>query len=267
MKFHANGPRQALRLTLASAALFATLTCANTAHATLALETTQLLNYGELLASYAKNVQMVTNQVTAQVTRLEQYVTMLEHLEQFPSATLTSIEAPWKAQSSFFTKLSAALKGVSDTTSTVTQLYDRSVSEMSSLGLTGSSWLSAYQTAATTRHTQLATQYTQDTEALTELATRSTQLAQIAAEMPSVTGDVKGLQLLGQQSNIIAQETIEMKTLLQRQVQAQTEERARNALTGANEAQTMIDHVNDASTSKSSEESTATGTSFSVLTN
>lgn len=229
-------------------------------------EVTQLLNYGQLVASYAKQAQMVVNQVTAQVTRVESYIAMLEHLYQLPTEVMNEVVKPWQSQGSLLQKISESVNGVAAAASQVTSIYTRSTAEMANLNMTGQQWLGAYQKLASQQGSFFQTQYQQDVTAMANLATKATQLQATAALNPSITGDVKGLQMLVQQSGVVAAESLDTQALLQRQVSMQTNDAATKSLVQANSAGARAAHMGIASDADANEKSSIQGGTFRALT-
>ncbi|MDN7669327.1 MULTISPECIES: conjugal transfer protein TrbJ [Burkholderia] len=233
-----NGPLYRTGIALVAAALL----YANAARAGGGLdggatEITQLANHAELISSVAQQAQMVEQNVQAQITRLQQYVTMVQNLKQVPTSLISQTIAPYRTQISSFQSLSTAVTQLQSAANATNQLFGRSLSEMNTTGMSPSQWLSAYTTLASTRGGLYQQQLTQDMQNLNALATRAQNLQQIQSQIPNVTGTVQGLQMLNQQSNVLAGEMVDLHALMQRQVAQQMQDRASQAQAQGNAAQ------------------------------
>ncbi|MDI7046629.1 hypothetical protein QMN58_24275, partial [Escherichia coli] len=69
------------------------------------------------------------------------------------------------------------------------------------------------------------------------LAQRAQNLQQIRSQIPGVTGNVQGLQMLNQQSNVLAGEMVDLHALVQRQVAQQMQDRIAESRAQGNAAQ------------------------------
>lgn len=202
-----------------------------------ATEITQLANHAELVSSVAQQAQMVEQNVQAQITRLQQYVTMVQNLKQVPASLIDQTIAPYRTQISNFQSLSTAITQLQQAANATSGLFGRSLSEMNTTGMSPAQWLSAYTSLASTRGGIYQQQLTQDMQNLDTLAGRAENLQQIQSQIPNVTGTVQGLQMLNQQSNVLAGEMVDLHALMQRQVAQQMQDRAAQAKAQGNAAQ------------------------------
>lgn len=202
-----------------------------------ATEITQLLNHAELASSVAQQAQMVEQNVQAQVTRLQQYVTMVQNLKQVPTSMINQTITPYRTQIANYQSLSTAIMQLEQAASATNSLFGRSLSEMGTTGMSPSQWLSAYTNLASTRGGIYQQQLTQDMGNLNTLAQRAQNLQQIQSQIPNVTGTVQGLQVLNQQSNVLAGEMVDLHALLQRQVAQQMQDRVAQSQAEGNAAQ------------------------------
>jgi type IV secretion system protein TrbJ len=231
-----------------------------------ATEFTQLLNYGQLVAQYAKQAQMVVNQIQAQVTRVMSYATMLEHLYQLPGEITDAVIGPWKSQANLLQKVSESVNGVSSAATQVQGIYTRSYTEMGDLNMTGQQWLGTYQKLAGQAGSFFQQQYQQDVAAIGNLATKAQQLQVTAAETPEITGTVKGLQMLVQQSNVVAAVSLDTQSLLTRMVAQQSNEAGLKATVDSNSAAAQAAMMGVASEADVNEKALVDGGTFHVLT-
>ncbi|APA88985.1 conjugal transfer protein TrbJ [Paraburkholderia sprentiae WSM5005] len=189
-----------------------------------ATEITQLLNHAELVSSVAQQAQMVEQNVQAQITRLQQYVTMAQNLKQVPASLIDQTLAPYRTQITNFQSLSTAITQLEQAASATSSLFGRSLTEMNTTGMSPALWLSAYSSLASARGGIYQQQLTQDMQNLDTLADRARNLQQIQSQIPNVTGAVQGLQMLNQQSNVLAGEMVDLHALMQRQVAQQMQD-------------------------------------------
>lgn len=116
-----------------------------------ATEITQLLNHAELASSVAQQAQMVEQNVQPQITRLQQYVTMVQNLKQVPTSLVDQTIAPYRTQITNFQSLSTAITQLQQAATATNGLFGRSLSEMNTTGMSPGQWLSAYTSLASTR--------------------------------------------------------------------------------------------------------------------
>lgn len=202
-----------------------------------ATEITQLLNHAELASSVAQQAQMVEQNVQAQITRLQQYVTMVQNLKQVPASMISQTITPYRSQITNYQSLSTAITQLEQAATATNGLFGHSLSEMGSTGMSPSQWLSAYTNLASTRGGIYQQQLTQDMGNLNTLAQRAQNLQQIQSQIPNVTGTVQGLQVLNQQSNVLAGEMVDLHALVQRQVAQQMQDRVAQSQAQGNAAQ------------------------------
>ncbi|MBB5510039.1 hypothetical protein [Paraburkholderia atlantica] len=116
-----------------------------------ATEITQLLNHAELASSVAQQAQMVEQNVQAQITRLQQYVTMVQNLKQVPTSLIDHGDRPLPHADSDFQSLSTAITQLQQAANATNGLFGRSLPEMNTTGMSPAQWLSAYTSLASRR--------------------------------------------------------------------------------------------------------------------
>jgi type IV secretion system protein TrbJ len=195
-------------------------------------EITQLMNHAELVSSVAKQAQMVEQGIQAQISRLQ-------NLMQMPSQVLSSAAMPYRSQMSDLQSLYSSVSGLHQAADSTNALFSRSMSEISATGMSPSQWLSAYTNLASTQGGYYKQQLNADMNSLSTLAQRAQNLRQVQSRIPSVTGNVQGLQLLNQQTGLLAGEMLDMHALMQRQVTLQMQARAAEAEGQGNAARLM----------------------------
>ncbi|CAB3770824.1 conjugal transfer protein TrbJ [Paraburkholderia humisilvae] len=183
-----------------------------------ATEVTQIMNHAELVASVAKQAQMVEQNIEAQIVRLQ-------NLAQMSPQVLSGATTPYRAQMGSLQSLYTSVSGLRQAAEQTNDLFSRSMSEMSNTGMTPSQWLSAYSKLATTRGGYYRQQLDSDMNSLSILAQRAQNLQQVQSLIPGISGNVQGLQLLNQQTGLLAGEMLDMHALMQRQLTQRMQER------------------------------------------
>jgi P-type conjugative transfer protein TrbJ len=184
-----------------------------------ATEITQLLNNAELVSSVAQQAQMVEQNIQAQITRLQ-------NLAQVPGELINETIAPYTQQLDNFRSLYSAVTDLQQAAQSTSQLFSNAMSDMSSANLKPSQWLSALSSLAKSQGGVYRAQLNQDLNAISSLAKRAQNLQSIQSKIPGVTGNVQGLQMLNQQTNVLAGEMIDLHALMQRQVAMQMQDKA-----------------------------------------
>lgn len=197
-----------------------------------ATEITQLLNNAELVASVAKQAEMVQQNIQAQITRLQ-------NLAQMPSELIRETIAPYTQQVENFRSLYSAVTDLQQAAQSTSQLFSSAMSEMSSANLKPSQWLSALSSLAKSQGGAYRTQLNRDINAISALAKRAQNLQDIQSKIPGVTGNVQGLQMLNQQTNVLAGEMIDLHALVQRQVAMQMQDKVDQSQARDNAAQLL----------------------------
>jgi conjugal transfer/entry exclusion protein len=208
---------------------------------------------------------MVGNQITAQVTRVQQLMSMLQNLKNLDPATLAQMVLPYQQQLSQYQSLFSAVSSLSQAGASVQSLFKSSVGEMTSLNMTPTQWLGAFSKLATQRGGIYQQQMQQDLQSMSNFAARAQNLQSIAAQTPEISGNVQGLQLLNQQSNIAAGELMDIHALMQRQVTAQLQQRSDEATTSASAAALLQARQAAAASIDSQEKAAIDGGTFAPL--
>lgn len=190
-----------------------------------ATEVTQLANHVELISSVAQQATMVSQNVAAQIQRIQQTIAALQNLRQLPGSLLQQAIAPYASQLNSFQSLYSAVTSLNQSANQVRGLFSRGMGEMSLTGLNPKQWLSAYANLANQRGGSYKQQLASDMNSIQQLANRAQSLQTIQSSIPGVTGAVQGLQTLNQQSNIMAGEMMDLHALMARQVAQQTQDR------------------------------------------
>lgn len=105
-------------------------------------------------------------------------------------------------------------------------MYDAASAEMKSLNMTPERWGTAFVHLAQTKGGVYRKQLDQDFATMEAFASRAANLRQLSRQIPGIEGNVQGLQLLNQQSSVLAGELLEMRSLMQRQVVLDLQDRA-----------------------------------------
>ncbi|BBE09510.1 Putative P-type conjugative transfer protein TrbJ [Mycoavidus cysteinexigens] len=190
-----------------------------------ATELTQMMNHFELLTSVSQQSAMVTQNITAHITRVQQYMAMLQNLAQLPAHALEQIMAPWRHQLQMFMQLADSVEALLEAAHQTRALFKRSLSEIAQLNLTPEQWLTAHSNLAKSRDGLYQHQWRQDLAALDTLAHRARSVHTLSSQIPGITSTIQGLQLLNQQASILAAEMLELRALMQRQLAMQSKDR------------------------------------------
>lgn len=230
-----------------------------------ATEVTQLLNHAELMTQVSHQATMVSQNVTAQVTRVQQLANQLRNLVQLPQQVLAQTLAPYQQQITDLKNLAQAVTDMKNAADQTRALFSTRMGEMSNLHMDPLQWLNAYITLAKTKGGQYQRQLDQDMNALDNLSQRAANLKAISDQIPQVSGNIEGLQLLNQQSNILAGEMVELRSLVQRQVALQTQDRLDQAQANARAAQDQLDRQAAAKQADADEKAAIQSFHFNVL--
>lgn len=177
-----------------------------------ATEATQIMNNGELIASTAKQAQLVAGQIRDYTSQINQYVTMVQNLKNLPAAAIASILRPYKDTLRDLAGLYRAVDDVYTSGNDAFNTLQRRRAEMANMNLDPSEYLKMESLLAAQRGGQYKVQYEKDLAALKKLQAKAESLAGMDAQINAVSGNVEGLQVLAQQNQIMAGELMEMNS-------------------------------------------------------
>ncbi|WP_454688254.1 hypothetical protein [Achromobacter aloeverae] len=168
------------------------------------------------------SIMYQTQQLTQQITLVQQSVT---NLEQLPSSVLNGATGMYASQAGQLAQISTEVGGLLQATQSIQQFAGRANSEMDSLDMTPAQWSQAYLNLAQTRGGAYQQQLDQDVASLNAFSARARSLQALSSQIPAVSGNVQGLQLLNQQANAQASELMQVSALMQRQAVLDTQDR------------------------------------------
>lgn len=217
-------------LVVAMAVIVATTTPAAMASGAVAgaTEFTQVLNNAELVASVAKQAQMVSEQIQSKIVQIEQYATMARNLEQMAAGGIAQALSPYAGQLKSYQDLIGsvtALKAAADRAGSV--LSSRSI-DFERSGLKDPAKYIAYEMSLAKRRGGIHQQrLQQDLAALDAMQQKSQEFRRVAAQTSGITGNLQGLQQLSQLSAMATGELMELKSaVLAQNVDAGLERRS-----------------------------------------
>lgn len=180
-----------------------------------ATEFTQVLNNAELVASVAKQAQMVSEQINTRLVQLQQFSTMTRNLEHLGRTGIDQALEPYRLQQQ-------QLRGYQDLLTAVTALQDASTTaggvlnsrslEFARSGLKDPAKYIAYELGLAKRRGGVyQKRLQQDLGALDALQARNAEFRRVASQTADITGNLQGLQQLSQLSAMATGELMELK--------------------------------------------------------
>lgn len=191
-----------------------------------ATEITQMLNNGQLTVSVAKQAAMVAEQVRANITALQQYITMIQNLKNLPQALLSATIGPYMQQINDLRSIYNSVTSLKSAAEGARNMLSGRIGEMQALNMSPSQYLRAESALATQKGGIYMQQLNDDIAKLDNLQQRAQQLRTLSDQIPSVSGNVEGLQLLNQQSTMLVGEMMDMKAAVLQQNAIANQERA-----------------------------------------
>lgn len=179
-----------------------------------ATEVTQIMNNGELMASVAKQSQLVAGQIRDYANQVNQYTTMLQNLKNIPAKVISETMAPYKDTLRDLGQLYQATTDVYSSTSEAYETLQRRKAEMEALKLTPSQYLRAEMVLVEAKGGIYKEQAERDIKAFENAQNKSEKLASMSKEINNVKGNVQGLQFLAQQNQAIIGELMELNSQL-----------------------------------------------------
>jgi P-type conjugative transfer protein TrbJ len=193
--------RNYIKFALASCAVMATakpqITLAAGSASGLATEYTQFANYGLLLKQLNEQISMVMHQFNS-------YRTMVTNLIQLPQSVINSVTQPVADVLSTIDKMRGSLSGLKDSVGEVGTIWQRQTREMTLLGENPQEYFRKQKLLADVRGGKYHEQWKTDIDAAEDLKTRATEVQNLSRRIPDIDGNIKGMQLLNSQINIVA---------------------------------------------------------------
>ncbi len=230
-----------------------------------ATEVTQLLNHVELASSVSQQATMVGQNATAQLTRISQLANQIKNLVQLPQNLLAQTLAPYQQQIGDLKSVVQAVGSLQSAAAQTQALLSNGISEMNTTGMSPLQWLNAYINLAQQQGGQYKQQLDSDLDTLSNLSQQAQHLQTLSAQIPQVSGNVQGLQLLNQQANLLGGEMVELRGLVQRQVVTQEQDKLSEANAQAASAQEEQQRIQALQSTIDSEKAWTSGVGFSPL--
>ncbi|AUA56056.1 hypothetical protein CEY09_12175 [Achromobacter marplatensis] len=207
------------RRTFIRAATAVALSCITAAPRASGIPTFDGANFAQQLLS----VMNQTQQLTQQTMMVQQNITNLQRLG---GNVLNLADQAYGGQGLSMRDLVSSVSDLYQAGSQLQRMYDSASAEMKSLDMTPERWGTAYVHLAQTKGGVYRKQLDQDFATMEAFASRAANLRQLSRQIPGIEGNVQGLQLLNQQSSVLAGELLEMRSLMQRQVVLDLQDRA-----------------------------------------
>lgn len=230
-----------------------------------ATEVTQLLNHAELASSVSQQATMVGQNATAQLTRISQLANQLKNLVQLPQNLLAQTLAPYQQQIGDLKSVVQAVGSLQSAAAQTQALLTNGIGEMNTTGMSPLQWLNAYINLAQQQGGQYQRQLDSDLDTLSNLSQQAQNLQTLSAQIPAVSGNVQGLQLLNQQANLLGGEMVELRALVQRQVVMQEQDKLNEAHAQVTSAQDEQQRMQALQSTIDSEKTWANGVQFAPL--
>jgi P-type conjugative transfer protein TrbJ len=179
-----------------------------------ATEWTQLANNVELIASVSKQAQMVAEQIISKITQINQLQTMMTNLKQLPGQVISQSMAPYAEQLNAFRELQGAVNGIRSAADNTRAMYENRGLDFNASGKDVRSYIEFEVALAQRRGGVYKQRLDQDLAAMDQLRDRAANLRTVAQRTASITGNVEGLQQLGQLSAMSAGELMEIKAAI-----------------------------------------------------
>jgi conjugal transfer/entry exclusion protein len=180
-------------------------------------EITQLLNNIQLVASVAKQAAMVEQQIQSNITQVKQLAAMTQNLKNVSPAMLAQTVANYAGQVQKLGQMYTATQGLQQASTNFSSVLSGRMTQMNSLGMTPQNYLAAETTLAQQKGGIYQAQMTADLAALNDVQQRAQQLRTLSNQNPQIDSDIKGLQILVQQTNMMAGELMDMKAAILQQ--------------------------------------------------
>jgi hypothetical protein len=177
-------------------------------------EITQIMNNFELVASVAKQASMVEQQIQSNINLINQYKKSLQNLSTLSPQSLSSALAAYNNQINSFEYVKRSVSSLQRAAQKTYDMASARTSEARSMDMDMGTYLKNEVALANTRGAGYKQRLDQDVATMDNLAARAANLQQVSAETASVTGNLQGLQNLGQISAITAGELMEIKAAI-----------------------------------------------------
>lgn len=177
-------------------------------------EITQVMNNLELVASVAKQASMVEQQIQSNINLINQYKKSLQNLTTLSPQSLSSALAAYNNQINSFEYVKRSVSSLQKAAEKTYDMVSARTGEARSMDMDMGTYLKSEVALASARGAGYKQRLDQDVATMDNLAARAANLQQVSAETSSVTGNLQGLQNLGQISAITAGELMDIKAAI-----------------------------------------------------
>lgn len=206
-------------------------------------EMTQVMNNMQLVDSVVKQAAMVEQQIQSNLNLINHYKTALQNLNTLTPQSLSNALAAYNTQIWSFQSLQRSVQSLQKAAQATMDMQNARTGEARAMNMDMNTYLKNEVALANTRGAGYKQRLDQDVATMDNLAARAANLQQVSAQTASVTGNLQGLQNLGQISAISAGELMEIKAAIlaqnmdratnQRELEAANVDNSKAALQGA----------------------------------
>ena len=179
-------------------------------------EITQLMNNIQLVASVAKQAAMVEQQIQSNITQVKQLAAMTQNEERLPGHVGTNggqlRRASPKTGADVYRR-----PGLAAGVDQFQQCLERPHDTDEFAGYDAPKLSGGGNNACPAKGRIYQAQMTADLGALNDVQQRAQQLRTLSSQNPQIDSDIKGLQILVQQTNMMAGELMDMKAAILQQ--------------------------------------------------
>jgi len=176
-----------------------------------ATEATQLANNVELVASYAKHAESV-------MVQINQYMTMLQNLQQLPAAALRDAlgtgVGELAGQMQQYLSLYQSVDRLRRSAQATSRMLDFHSNALESLNMSGEDYLNTMLTLSRGGHEFYRGMHQDALGTLQSLERDGADVQRLAAAIPGVTGNIQGLQLIAAGQAQVARQLVGLQSTL-----------------------------------------------------
>lgn len=177
----------------------------------------QAIQNGQLVASVAKQSQMVSQQVKDYSNQLMQYQTMLTNLKQYDPAQLARNLEGVKRNLESAKRIYSATQDLNSKYRNAQEIYERRNSEIKKLKLSSEEYFNNEYDLAEAKGGIYKAQLDSDMRELEEAERKSAEFQMMSSDINNISGNVKGLSLLAQQNQYMLGELSNLNIHLKKQ--------------------------------------------------
>lgn len=176
-----------------------------------ATEATQLANNAELVASYAKHAESV-------MVQINQYMTMLQNLQQLPAAALRDAlgtgVGELAGQMQQYLSLYQSVDRLRRSAQATSRMLDFHGNALGSLNMSGEDYLNAMLALSRSGHEYYRGMHQDALSTLQSLERDGADVQRLADSIPGVTGNIQGLQLIAAGQAQVARQLVGLQSTL-----------------------------------------------------